>query len=91
MELKEFIKKTLEEIDSAIEEASVSGHVTVNNNSANGISFDIGVVVAETNTVSGDVQAGLDLKVVKLGGTGEQQNSVSAEHVNRVKFNLFMT
>ena len=88
MEIKEFVKNIIIDLDQAISEATnkTSREVYFTDKGDNRtVEFDIAVSVEDT----GDKQAGAKIKVlelIELGGSGSKKNKNST--VSRIKFGI---
>ncbi|MCX5748694.1 MAG: hypothetical protein NTZ10_00395 [Candidatus Saganbacteria bacterium] len=90
MELKEFIKKVLVDITSAVKEATIEAHqiIEIYGSPENRhVEFDIAVSVEETTSKSG--KAGVKvLQFVEAGGDINRDNKNST--VSRIKFGVWI-
>jgi hypothetical protein len=83
MELKEFISKTLTEIQEGISEANKSG-LEISDNTAKEIEFDISVTTNSTD--ESKLGAGIFVTGLGIGANSKETNNNLA--VNRIRFSL---
>jgi hypothetical protein len=85
MNLKEFVKETISETVSGMESAAeLTGRRVRFSRGDDSINFDIAFVVEDTDSKQGG--AGLNIKVVSLGG--KMDSSSTATSTQRMKFSV---
>jgi hypothetical protein len=95
MELKDFIKRTLIDIVTGVEEANKEKnrfHLTSHRHHGTGesgqkVEFDVSVIVNESS--DSDVKGGIKVAFVDLGGGVKE--SQSNQNIQKIKFEIFIS
>lgn len=85
MEIKEFVKQVLIDLDGAVEEAREGTKRDVHFSPSKPVEFDIAVTVNSQNAKGGDAKVNI-FEVVRVGG--EASTTRSDETVTRIKFSV---
>lgn len=89
MEIEEFIKKTLEQIDRAVtnNKGSDTTEYIVGDS---GIEFDLAVVTAKLSKDNHNSKAMIGIRVVGLEGVSDLSEKNSVENSSRIKFKVHL-
>lgn len=88
MDIKDFIKKTLEDISTGVAESNKSQDNDTFRVS-NEISFDLAVTASTEDSVKGEVSAKAGIKVLGVNGDIESQNRGSQQTASHIHFKVF--
>lgn len=86
MDLKDFVKKALQDITTAVDEVSADSSrkmVLAKRDTDRTVEFDVAVTVEETGTVAGGIKI---LNIIGAGISADQQNKNST--VTRIQFGV---
>lgn len=89
MEIEEFIKKTLEQIDSAVTNSKGSD-TTEYIVGDNGIEFDLAIVTAKLSKDNHNSKGVIGIRVVGLEGASNLSEKNSIENSSRIKFKVYL-
>lgn len=89
MELGDFVKKVIQDVESALKDASMENdkHYTVDKD---GIDFDVAVTASDSMTESVDGKIGASIKVFGANVGGQKQTRKDSSEVSRVHFKIYI-
>ena len=92
MDIKDFVRETLQQIEEAIVEASNKSDnklkYELDNYTSKGVHFNLAVTNTESSTSSSKKGGGIRIKVVQAEGNNEKEVASSAERISRIEFNI---
>lgn len=90
MDIEEFVKDVLGQVTRAVNDNKSGGKTSYNVNTTDGVSFDLAVTTASTETKSKGVSGGMKVKVIGAEGMKSSTKESKKELSSRVQFKVDM-
>ena len=90
MDVEEFVKDVLGQVTRSVNDNVSGGKTTYFVDSKDGISFDLAVITASTESHSGGISGGLKVKVIGAEGSKSKTTEETKEQSSRVKFKVYV-
>lgn len=88
MDIEDFIKQTLAQITSAVNNNKSGGKIKYTVDYTSGVDFDLAVTTTNISSDGKELSGGLKISIVGAGATKKSSTEISQEVVSRVKFNV---
>lgn len=90
MDIEDFVKQTLAQITSSVNNNKSDGDIIYAVNYETGVDFDLAVTTTETKDEKKSTGGGLKVSIVSAGASKGSSTSSSQEVTSRVKFNVHL-